>query len=130
MESMVERVGERLRKECLEVFGSTWNYDIAWRFARAAIDELREPTPEMFNGANRYMDSPSVNMAWWNAMLDAALKGKEDSAETLSGLQKSIKNTVETYLHSCGHLDERKTREIAEMVAAEATRQTEYLRPI
>ncbi|QND42940.1 hypothetical protein HB770_20740 [Rhizobium leguminosarum bv. viciae] len=71
-ETMIKRVGERLRTECLTVFGSTWSYDVAWRFAAAAIEAMRDPTTEMFEAAKVHMDSPSSNMAWWNAMIDAA----------------------------------------------------------
>lgn len=40
--SMVERVGEELRNECLKVFGSTWSYDVAWRFSEVAINVICE----------------------------------------------------------------------------------------
>lgn len=35
--SNVEIVGEALRQECLKIFGTTWNNDVAWRLARVAI---------------------------------------------------------------------------------------------
>lgn len=38
--ALILRVGDRLREECLKVFGSTWSYDVAWRFAGAAIAEI------------------------------------------------------------------------------------------
>jgi hypothetical protein len=40
-DELTRLVGERLRRECLSEFGSTWSNDVAWRFARAAIDEVR-----------------------------------------------------------------------------------------
>jgi hypothetical protein len=82
MESMVERVGAELRKECLEVFGATWSNDVAWRFARAAITAMREPTPEMEKGLQAYLDhltaydEPSCSTAY-HCMIDAALKEQE-----------------------------------------------------
>lgn len=42
----IERVSERLRAECLEIFGSAWNRDVAERLARAAVDAMQiEPRP-------------------------------------------------------------------------------------
>jgi hypothetical protein len=32
-----EAVGVALRAECMAIFGATWSYDNAWRFARIAI---------------------------------------------------------------------------------------------
>jgi hypothetical protein len=32
-----EAVGVALRTECMAIFGATWSYDNAWRFARIAI---------------------------------------------------------------------------------------------
>ena len=46
---MVERVGEALSAACMEEFGATWNYDVRQKFARAAIEAMREPTEEMCN---------------------------------------------------------------------------------
>jgi hypothetical protein len=40
-DALVLRVGERLRNECLEIFGSMWSYDVAWRLAEAAIQEVQ-----------------------------------------------------------------------------------------
>lgn len=70
MSEMVERVAEKLRAECLAVFGSTWNNDVAARFARAAIDTMREPTEAM---ALVYADPQEATM-YWQAMIDTALK--------------------------------------------------------
>jgi hypothetical protein len=33
----IEAVGEALRKECMNIFGSTWSYDVAWRLAETAL---------------------------------------------------------------------------------------------
>jgi hypothetical protein len=82
MESMVERVGAELRKECLEVFGATWSNDVAWRFARAAIEAMRTPTPEMVDVGTEarwqsaIRDANSVREIWQH-MIDAALKEQE-----------------------------------------------------
>jgi hypothetical protein len=35
--SKEEAVGVALRTECMAIFGATWSYDNAWRFARIAI---------------------------------------------------------------------------------------------
>ncbi|TBG78634.1 hypothetical protein ELG76_04260 [Rhizobium leguminosarum] len=75
-ETMVERVGERLRKECLEVFGSTWSNDVAWRFARAAIESLRKPTEAMVNETGGGECNKWARGAW-ALMIDAALKEQE-----------------------------------------------------
>lgn len=72
--TMIERVGEALRKECLEVFGSTWSNDVAWRFARTAIKAMREPT-EAMKGATYMRDWEALEI--WQAMVDAALKEHE-----------------------------------------------------
>lgn len=77
MESMIERVGERLRKECLEVFGSTWSNDVAWRFARAAIEEMRLHTEAMELAGDEHADRGAVV---WMAMIDASLKEEEEKA--------------------------------------------------
>jgi hypothetical protein len=46
----------------------------AEKYARAAIAELREPTMEMLDAAKPHMDSWSSNIAWWQKMIDEALK--------------------------------------------------------
>lgn len=38
-------VGAALRKECQEIFGSTWSLDTSWRLGRAAIAALSPPEP-------------------------------------------------------------------------------------
>lgn len=73
-DTMVERVGEALRNECLAVFGSTWSNDVAWRFARTAIKAMREPT-EAMKGATYMRDWEALEI--WQAMVDAALKEQE-----------------------------------------------------
>lgn len=48
---MVKKVAEALKAQCLKEFGSTWDYDTTWNFARAAIEAMREPTDDMcFSG--------------------------------------------------------------------------------
>lgn len=42
--------------------------------ARSAIMAMRNPTKQMFDNSMLYMDSWSSNTAWWQAMIDAALK--------------------------------------------------------
>ena len=77
---MIERVGETLRKECLDVFGSTWSNDVAWRFARAAIREMRENTPAMSEAmrmANMNIAGGYGGPSGWEAAIDAALKEHE-----------------------------------------------------
>ena len=47
---------------------------IAWTGeARAAIEAMKGPTGNMVERSKRYMDSYSSNLAWWDAMIDAAL---------------------------------------------------------
>ncbi|UFS83223.1 hypothetical protein LPB79_13300 [Rhizobium sp. T136] len=80
-ETMVERVGAELRRECLEVFGATWSNDVAWRFARAAIKAMREPSEAMVEAGNLpvWDDSVTVGLSEeiWPAMIDAALEEQE-----------------------------------------------------
>jgi hypothetical protein len=79
-DTMIERVGERLRAECLEVFGSTWSNDVAWRFARAAIEALREPTEAMEVAGDKasYDYLPRhIAVTAYKAMVEAALKEQE-----------------------------------------------------
>lgn len=79
MSEMVERVGEALRKECLAIFGSTWSNDNAWRLAKAAIEAMRQPTPEMSAAGTRIGDDFYSGVAdyeaegIWEDMIDAAL---------------------------------------------------------
>ena len=39
---MVDRVGQALRAACREEYGSDWNNDVAWKFARAAIQAMMD----------------------------------------------------------------------------------------
>ena len=48
--------------------------NVAHTIARAVIEALREPTAEMFDHAKPHMDSWSSNTAWWQAMIDEALR--------------------------------------------------------
>ena len=41
----IEAAGEALRTECRAIFGSDWNYDVAWRFARAALEAAERVRP-------------------------------------------------------------------------------------
>jgi hypothetical protein len=74
MESMVERVSRAIRLSLDE----TGYYPDA---ARAAIEAMREPTPEMIEAGNipGWDDSVSVGLSEeiWPAMIDAALKEEE-----------------------------------------------------
>ena len=79
MSEMVERVGEALRKECLSIFGSTWNNDNAWRLARAAIEAMREPTQEMVDAVDLGIPTEGQIFNTWREMIDAALNEKADA---------------------------------------------------
>lgn len=72
---MVERVGAELRRACLAEFGRTWSNDVAWRFARAAIAAMREPTKAMER--SYYAACDEAGMVLWKtgyrAIIDAAL---------------------------------------------------------
>ncbi len=78
---MVHAVAEALRADCLRTFGATWSYDVSWAFARAAIEAMREPTPEMVTaGVDRFSDlfqagvgSEYLMTETAKAMIDAAL---------------------------------------------------------
>lgn len=80
---MVERVGEALSVACMEEFGATWNYDVRQKFARAAIEAMREPTFSMANAGMHIFSAAPVDTGWrdlaresgnlWQAMIDAAL---------------------------------------------------------
>jgi hypothetical protein len=75
-ESMVERVARALRAACRKEYGSDWNYEVAWAFARAAIEAMEEPTPEMCDAGM----APNVDGigSMYRAMLRAALKEPSD----------------------------------------------------
>lgn len=98
MSEMIERVGEALRAECRKQYGSDWNYDSAWAFARAAIEAMREPTAEMVDTGQVQVNlhDPNTPPAHafellseeevtdiWGAMIDAALA--DDSAKSSEG---------------------------------------------
>jgi hypothetical protein len=74
MNEKVEQVGEALRNECRKVFGSAWSNDVAWRFARVAIEAMREPTEAMIAAALRNNHPRDVET--WRTMIDAALGDK------------------------------------------------------
>lgn len=88
MSEIVERVAKAI------LAGHDWTHDDGndpslptgweavppdWRdayraMARAAIEAMREPTADMFKHAMPHMDSWSSNAAWWQKMIDGALK--------------------------------------------------------
>ncbi len=87
---MTQRVGAKLRKECEAVFGASWSNDVAWRFARAAIEAMREPTQQMrLAGIAEWSrpdptpehESTLVFNAVYRAMIDAALRWPAGSAD-------------------------------------------------
>jgi hypothetical protein len=69
MSEMVERVGAALRAACLKEFGTNWNNDVAWEFARAAIAAMREPTPAMLDAAVEAYAADT-----WKDMINTALQ--------------------------------------------------------
>lgn len=72
---MVERVANAIAQANMDPRSDAWDERDAYMdMARAAIEAMREPTTAMFNAARPHMDSPSSNIAWWEAMIDAALK--------------------------------------------------------
>lgn len=80
MNEMIERVGAALRAACLKEFGSNWNNDVAWAFAHAAIEAMREPTIEMqVAGTEQWLCVAAMedrSAANWRAMIDAILTGE------------------------------------------------------
>lgn len=73
-QSMIERVTDALCKECMEVFGAKWSGDVAKRFARAALEAMREPTPAMLERAFGYGLPREALARYYREMIDAALK--------------------------------------------------------
>jgi hypothetical protein len=75
----IERVADALREACRAEFGSDWNYDVAWTFARAATSAMRETTRSMRNagytelGRQRRRGEEPDEERVWMAMIDAAL---------------------------------------------------------
>lgn len=63
---MVHAVAEALRAACLKEYGSNWNYDVSWAFARAAIEAMREPTEAMRQVGGRVCDcdASTAHCAW------------------------------------------------------------------
>lgn len=72
-ESMVEKVSEALRTQCLTEFGSTWSYDVAWRLASAAIEAMSEPTEAMLENGGWANANSGHPLDIWQAMTAAAL---------------------------------------------------------
>lgn len=78
---MIETVARALDPECFDaeverVYGELWAFDRqakARRNARAAIEAMREPTPEMVAAASRIPHASDVEI--YGAMLVAALQG-------------------------------------------------------
>lgn len=77
MSEMVERVATAIRKRALEYQIARLAATDATYLARAAIEEMREPTDEMLtavNGNRLQYDEAVIEHADWRAMIDAALK--------------------------------------------------------
>jgi len=78
---MIERVARAIAANL--DFNTTWEdcgpgfRETCFDLARAAIEEMRKPTELMLEDAIGHMDSWSSNMAWWDAMITAALKEHE-----------------------------------------------------
>lgn len=79
---MVQRVAEALRKACREQFGTDWSYDVAFKFARAAIEEMREPTQAMIEApyALRLSGDDFIHKSFYQAMIDEVLNPSDDDA--------------------------------------------------
>lgn len=83
MTNMLEKAARALRKSCRDEFGTDWNNDVAVKFARAAIEAMRDPTKEMWsageNANHNTMDNAmrgGGTLSAWKAMIDHALKGE------------------------------------------------------
>lgn len=88
MDEMIERVGAALAKACLDEFGSTWSNDVRWKFARAAIGAMREPTDEMIKVGH-------ANIApWWSP----AMVGSDDYGNTCKAAQSAFRGMIDAAL--------------------------------
>jgi len=75
MTETVERVAQALRKECQEIFGSSWNNDVAEQLARAAMGAMRFADKEMIERAwasRGFYDDLKPGSCWYD-MMGAAL---------------------------------------------------------
>ena len=83
MSDMIERVGSALANACMDEFGRTWTNDVRWKFARAAIEAMREPTPHMQEAGAAELERQRIALEWdspsiwigkfFSAMIDSAL---------------------------------------------------------
>lgn len=91
--TMIHRVAQRLRAECQEVFGTTWDNDVARRFARVAIEAMREPTTAQYYAlsATGKMWHELNSELVWKIYIDAALDERD------SELQALVRNAVAAY---------------------------------
>jgi len=69
MSEMVERIAGALRAAGLHE-----DFDVRCALATAVLEEMRKPTKAMLDNAMPHMDSWSSNLAWWDKMIDGALK--------------------------------------------------------
>lgn len=80
MSEMIERVGDALRTACRKEYGTDWNYNVAWKFARVAIEAMREPTDEMYDRYRCEKPWKDLNShEVWRLWIDSALEPKEDN---------------------------------------------------
>jgi hypothetical protein len=79
MSEIVERVARAMLPAFAHIPDPEYRLTIASCWARAAIEAMRKPTPEMNSAGNlmdsriRYVNATDV----WHAMIDAALQHKE-----------------------------------------------------
>lgn len=74
MSEMTKRVGKAVRKALEHVYDYANDDSMDDDIGRAAIEEMRKPTKAMLDNALPHMDSWSSNLAWWDKMIDGALK--------------------------------------------------------
>jgi hypothetical protein len=80
MNQLVDRVADRLRATCREEYGSDWNIDVARNFARASLNELRTPPPQVMAILARMVldGSKATGPRWlderWNAIVDILVR--------------------------------------------------------
>ena len=70
MSEMIERVATALEPKCRAFGKGDMPMQVAREFARAAIDAMREPTPNMYAAGEGFHYPDNT----WMAMIDEALK--------------------------------------------------------
>lgn len=57
-DELIEKMGESLRKECLQIFGAAWSNDVARQLANAALQALLSSLPAAKEHSYMAIDDP------------------------------------------------------------------------